>query len=110
MSRPPCPIHSELTTPNADQRFTRFGRLVVDGTPGSFARCLAEQVPWDVEKDETSASLGMGLKIGLDKNLDGFVAGVNFDADRCIAEIDLVPTTIASPAEPQAAPMGLRPG
>jgi hypothetical protein len=53
-------------------------------------------VPWDVEKGETSASLGMGLKIGLDKDLDSLVAGVNFDADRCIAEIDFVPTTIVS--------------
>jgi hypothetical protein len=53
-------------------------------------------VPWDVEKDEAAAFLGMGLKIGLDKNLDGLVAGVNFDADRCIAEIDFVPTTIVS--------------
>jgi hypothetical protein len=53
-------------------------------------------VPWDVEKDKAAAFLGMGLKIGLDKNLDGFVAGVNFDADWCVAEIDFVPTTIVS--------------
>jgi hypothetical protein len=38
----------------------------------------------------------MGLKIGLDENLDGLVAGVNFDADRRIPEIDFVPTTIVS--------------
>jgi hypothetical protein len=31
-----------------------------------------------------------------------------FDADRRIAEIDLVPATIVSPAEPQAVPMGCR--
>jgi hypothetical protein len=77
--------------------------------PGSLARCLAEQVPWDVEKDEAAAFLGMGLKIGLDKNLDGLVAGVNFDADRRIAEIDFVPPTIVSPAEPKAAPIGAAP-
>jgi hypothetical protein len=76
-------------------------------TPGSLARCLTEQVPWDIEQDEAAAFLGMGLKIGLDKNLDGLVAGVNFDPDRGIAEIDFVPTTIVSPAEPRAAPMGL---
>jgi len=35
----------------------------------------------------------MRLKIRLDKDLDGFLAGVHFDADRCIAEIDLVPAT-----------------
>jgi hypothetical protein len=57
---------------------------------------MAEQVPWDVEQSEASASLRMGLKIGLDKDLDGFVAGVNFDADRGIAEIDFVPATIVS--------------
>jgi hypothetical protein len=51
-------------------------------------------VPWDVEKDETAAFLGMGLEIGLDENLDGLVVGVNFDPDRRIAEIDFVPTTI----------------
>jgi hypothetical protein len=38
----------------------------------------------------------MGLKIGLHENLDGLVAGVNFDADWCIAEIDFVPPTIVS--------------
>ena len=32
-----------------------------------------------------------------DKNLDGLVAGVGFDADRCIAEIDFVSATIISP-------------
>jgi hypothetical protein len=94
--------------PNADQRSTRFGRLVVEGRRAALPDALAEQVPWDVEKDEAAAFLGMGLKIGLDKNLDGFVVGVNFDPDRCIAEIDFVPTTILSPAEPQAAPMGCR--
>jgi len=39
----------------------------------------------------------MGLKICLDKNLDGLVAGVDFDADRCIAEIDFVSATNLSP-------------
>jgi len=39
----------------------------------------------------------MGFKICLNKNLDGLVAGVDFDADRCIAEIDFVSATIISP-------------
>ena len=29
----------------------------------------------------------MGLKIGLDKNLDGFVAGVDFDADLAVLTV-----------------------
>ena len=39
----------------------------------------------------------MGLKIRLDKNLDGLVAGVDFDADWCIAETHFVSATILSP-------------
>ncbi len=50
----------------------------------------------DIEKDEAAAFFGMRLKIGLDKNLDGLVAGMDFDADRRIAEIDFEPTTIVS--------------
>jgi hypothetical protein len=66
-------------------------------TPGSRARRLTEQVPWDVENREAAAFLRMGLKICLNKNLDGFIAGVDFDADRCIAEIHFVSATILSP-------------
>jgi hypothetical protein len=36
----------------------------------------------------------MGLKICLNKNFDGLVTGVDFDADRGIAEIDFVSATI----------------
>ena len=50
-----------------------------------------------LRKGEATAFLRMGLKVGLDKNLDGLVAGVNFDADRCIAEIDFGPPTVVSP-------------
>jgi hypothetical protein len=64
---------------------------------GSRARRLTEQVPWDVEYREATALLRMGLEICLDKNLDGLIAGVDFDADRCIAEIDFVSATILSP-------------
>ena len=39
----------------------------------------------------------MGLKICLDKNLDCLVAGVDFDANWCVTEIDLVSATIVSP-------------
>jgi hypothetical protein len=35
----------------------------------------------------------MGFRICLIKNLDGLVAGVDFDAVRCIAEIDFVSAT-----------------
>src|SRR6266487_3950155 len=36
----------------------------------------------------------MRLKIRLDEDLDGFLASMHFDADRCIGEIDLVPATV----------------
>jgi len=36
----------------------------------------------------------MGFKICLNKNLDGLVAGVDFDPDWCIAEIDFVSATL----------------
>jgi hypothetical protein len=45
----------------------------------------------------------MGFKICLNKNLDGLVAGVDFDADRCIAEIDFVSATIVSPDDSREA-------
>ena len=64
--------------------------------PGSIPRRLAKQVPCDIEKDAAAAFFGMGLEIGLDKNLDCLVAGMDFDTDRRIAEIDFVPATIVS--------------
>ena len=39
----------------------------------------------------------MGLKICLNKNFDSLVTGVDFDADRGIAEIGFVSATIVSP-------------
>jgi hypothetical protein len=38
----------------------------------------------------------MGLEIGLYKNLDGLIAGGDFDPDRSIAEVEFVATTIPS--------------
>jgi hypothetical protein len=63
-------------------------------TPGSRARRLTEQVPWDVENREPSAFFRIGIEICLNKKFDGLVAGVDFDADRCIAKIHLVSATI----------------
>jgi hypothetical protein len=68
-----------------------------------------KQVPWDVEKDEAAAFLGMGLKIGLDKNLDGLIAGVNFDPDWCIAEIDFVAADHCFPGGAASGPYGAAP-
>ena len=65
------------------------------GQPRS--RRPTKQVPWDVENGEAAAFLGMGLKICLNKNFDGLVTGVDFDADRGIAEIGFVSATIVSP-------------
>jgi hypothetical protein len=69
---------------------------------GQRARRFTEQVPWDVENREASAFLRMGFKICRDKNLDGLVAGLDFDRDRCIAEIDFVSATIFSPDDREA--------
>ena len=40
---------------------------------------LAEEVAWDVDQRKTSSFFSVRFKICLHKNLDGFLAGVNFD-------------------------------
>jgi len=42
-------------------------------------------------------SFSVRFKICLDKNLDGFLAGMNFDAYRRVAQIHFVSATILSP-------------
>jgi hypothetical protein len=51
---------------------------------------------WDVEYRKPPVLLRMGLKIRLDEDLYGLLAGLHFHSDRCILEIYLVATTVLS--------------
>jgi hypothetical protein len=51
-------------------------------------------VAWDVEDRKPPMLLCMGLKICLDEDFHGFLAGVHFHSDRVIAKIYLMPTTV----------------
>ena len=50
----------------------------------------------NVEKGEAPTFLREHLGIRLDENLDGLFAGVNLDTNRCVAEIDLVSSSVRS--------------
>jgi hypothetical protein len=58
---------------------------------------LAEEVAWDVDQRKTSPFFSVRFKICLHENLDGFPAGMNFDAYRRVAQIHFVSATIPSP-------------
>jgi hypothetical protein len=49
---------------------------------------------WDVDYRKPPMLLWMGLKIRLDEDLYGLLAGVHFHSDRCVAKIYLMATTV----------------
>ena len=49
---------------------------------------IAEKVQVQCKNRKASSLLRMRLEICLDQDLDGLFAGINFDTDRRIAEID----------------------
>jgi hypothetical protein len=50
----------------------------------------------NVENGEAPTLLWERLEIGLDENLDGFFAGMNLDANRRIAKVNLVASPVLS--------------
>jgi hypothetical protein len=59
-------------------------------------RSLTEQVEGDVDYRKTTPFFCVGFEIGLHKNLDGLLAGKDFDAYRRVAKIHFVSPTILS--------------
>ena len=57
---------------------------------GGLGGGLAEQAPWDVEQRESSSLLWQFVGVGFDDYLDGFLAGVYFDAYGAVFKIDFV--------------------
>jgi hypothetical protein len=57
---------------------------------GGLGGGLAEQAPWDVEQRESSSLLWQFIGVGFDDYLDGFLAGVDFDAHGAVSKIDFV--------------------
>ena len=53
---------------------------------------LAEQAPWNVDQRESSSLLWQFVGVGFDDYLDGFLAGVDFDAYGAVFKIDFVPS------------------
>jgi hypothetical protein len=49
---------------------------------------------WDVDYRKPPMLLCMGLKIRLDEDLYGLLAGVHLHSDRCVAKIYLMATTV----------------
>ena len=54
------------------------------------ASSFTEEVTWDVENRKPPPLFRVRLEIRLDKDLNGLLAGMHFDADRCIAEIHFI--------------------
>src|ERR1700677_2846390 len=59
---------------------------------GGLGGGLAEQAPWDVEQRESSSLLWQFIGVGFDDYLDGFLAGVDFDAHGAVSKIEVVPS------------------
>jgi hypothetical protein len=57
---------------------------------------FAEKVARDIEDRKPSPRLRMRLEVCLDEYLHRFLAGVHFDPERRIAEINLVAATVLS--------------
>jgi len=65
-------------------------------TPHRYGGGFAKQVAGNVDKREAPTLLGERLKIRLDENLHGLFAGINLDTNRCVAKVDLVPSSVRS--------------
>src|SRR5439155_25548319 len=67
---------------------------------GATSRCcagrFAKLVAGNVENGEASTLLWERLEIRLDKNLHGLFAGMNLDANRRIAKVNLVASSVLS--------------
>ena len=59
-----------------------------------FARSFTEKVAWDVDYRKPPSLFRRGFKICLDEDFHSLLAGINFDADRRVAKIDLMSATV----------------
>jgi len=67
------------------------------GIRGTSRRCgggFTEQVAGNVGKGEAPTLFRERLGIRLDESLDGLVAGVNLDTNRCVAKVNLVASSV----------------
>jgi hypothetical protein len=71
--------------------------ILLGGASCRSRRSFAEKVARDIDDRKASSLFCAGLEICLNKDLDGLLAGINFDADRRITEIYLVSVTVAPP-------------
>jgi hypothetical protein len=78
------------------RRKARASAIFLCCTSRRLAGSFTEEVTWDVENRKTPPFLRVRLEIRLDEDLDGLLAGVYFEADRCIAEIHFMSATALS--------------
>src|SRR6516164_2667487 len=71
--------------------------ILLGGASGRSRRSLAEKMAGDIDYRKASSLFCAGFEICLHEDLDGLLAGINFDADRRITEIYLVSATVAPP-------------
>jgi hypothetical protein len=71
--------------------------ILLGGASGRSRRSLAEKMAGDIDYRKSSSLFCAGFEICLHEDLDGLLAGINFDADRRITEIYLVSATVAPP-------------
>jgi hypothetical protein len=78
------------------RRKARASAIFLCCTSRRLAGSFTEEVTWDVENRKPPPFLRVRLEIRLDEDLDGLLAGVYFEADRCIAEIHFMSATALS--------------
>jgi hypothetical protein len=88
--------HLEAFHAEIGRRSTPALSLVLRGATRCFSCRLAKLLSRNIDYSEPPTLLRERLKICLDEYLDGFLARVNFDANRRIAKIDLVSATVFS--------------
>jgi hypothetical protein len=71
--------------------------ILVGGASGCLPGSFAEKVARDIDYRKAASLLCAGFEICLNEDLDGLLAGINFDADRRIAEVYLVSAAVAPP-------------
>jgi hypothetical protein len=75
-------------------RIVASSTIRLGGASGRLTHSSAKKMPWNVENREASTLFCEAFKICLNEDLDGLLAGVNFDPDRRITEIHLMSATV----------------
>jgi hypothetical protein len=71
--------------------------ILLGSASGRSRRSLAEKMAGDIDYRKASSLFCAGFEICPHEDLDGLLAGINFDADRRITEIYLMSATVAPP-------------